>query len=145
MRTDRAASAPLVTAAIDFLSSLAQPRRHHIGCGLALADGAIVLAANIVSNFGTASVCAEQIALGQALAKAGPEINLIVTVRATFRTADPYEIVPPCGRCRELLYEYAPDAKVVLISGRGGETKLVDVTALMPYPFVRRDFHMPPN
>ena len=66
MPADLAALEPLLLATIEFLRRLAKPRRHHIACGLSLADGSTSFAVNIVSNFGVASVCAEQIALGVA-------------------------------------------------------------------------------
>lgn len=68
-----------------------------------LTDGREVIGLNIVSNIGVASVCAEQIALGEAMKlRADAEVSVVITLRATFAGPQSYEIVPPCGRCREL-------------------------------------------
>jgi cytidine deaminase len=131
----------LVSRVSLFLRQYAKPRRHHIACGLGLADGLVIIAANVVSNYGPASVCAEQVALGQYLTCSTTAIAAVVSLRATFQDDQPLEIVPPCGRCRELLYEYAGNSKVVLSPSGRADTKgleLCRIADLMPHPFARR-------
>lgn len=119
-------------------------RRHHIACAFLLEDGTRVSGINLVSNLGPASVCAEQVALGEKL-KTFPDqrVVLVLTLRAAFAAVRDAEIVSPCGRCREILHEYAPDARVVLslCDGTAG-CHLVPITSLIPYPFRRRDPNM---
>ena len=129
----------VVETASDFLARYAAPRRHHIACALALRSGRIVLGVNIVANIGPASICAEQVALGEALKCPYDGIELIVTTRATFDERRPTELVPPCGRCRELLCEYAAGAHIVLPgNGGAGAWTVVGIGALLPSPFRRR-------
>jgi cytidine deaminase len=125
--------------AADLLARFQRPRRHHLVCALLLADGREVFGLNIVSNIGVASVCAEQVALGEAM-KLRPqaEVSTVVAIRATFTKPVLYEIVPPCGRCREILCEYAPSARVALRAGTSATCELVPVDALLPRPFRRR-------
>jgi cytidine deaminase len=125
--------------AADLLARFQRPRRHHLVCALLLADGREVFGLNIVSNIGVASVCAEQVALGEAM-KLIPqaEVSTVATLRATFTKPLLYEIVPPCGRCREILCEYAPSARVALRAGTSATCDLVPVDALLPRPFHRR-------
>jgi cytidine deaminase len=115
-------------------------RRHHVACAILLDDGREVLGINIVSNFGPASVCAEQVALGESLKLlSGAQIRLVLTLRATFNAEMPHEVVPPCGRCREILYEYAPCTFIATPGDEAtGACDLVLINNLLPLPFRRR-------
>lgn len=75
-------------------------------CGMLLDDNIRVCGINVVLNLGPASTCAEQSVLGELL-RERPDagIILVLTLRATFEPTSPYELVAPCGRCREILYE----------------------------------------
>jgi cytidine deaminase len=123
-----------------FLGGLERRRRHHIASALLLDDGRQILGINIISNFGPASVCAEQVALGEALKTLGSaQIIVILTLRATFRPGPGHEIVPPCGRCREILFEYARDSLVAVADpGRPEGLDLMPLGLLLPRPFHRR-------
>jgi cytidine deaminase len=123
------------------LARVARRRRHHIACGMLLDGNVTICGINVVSNLGPATTCAEQTTLGESL-KVWPEsrILLILTLRATFDASRPDEIVAPCGRCREALFEYAPDGYVVLPGADGQcEFEFVPVRNLLPAPFYRRD------
>jgi cytidine deaminase len=127
-----------------FLDRMASHKRHHIACGIMSFDDTLTLGINIASNLGPASVCAEQVALGEALKSPESLPQLVVTLRATFQPGEPPEIVPPCGRCRELLYQYAPRAKTMIPKNDSGGIdpsafELIKVVDLLPFPFVRRD------
>lgn len=93
-----------------------------------------------MSNLGPASVCAEQVALGESMKHlAGAHIRLVLTLRATFDAATPHELVPPCGRCREILYEYAPGAFIAMPSDEAAAAcDLMLISRLLPLPFYRR-------
>jgi cytidine deaminase len=127
-----------------FLDRMASRRRHHIACGIMSYDDTLTLGINIVSNLGPASVCAEQVTLGEALKSTESPVRLVVALRATFQPGRPHEIVPPCGRCRELLYQYAPGGQVAIPKHDAESTdhcalELVKIADLLPFPFVRRD------
>jgi cytidine deaminase len=126
--------------AADFLARFEKRRRHHVACAILLDDGREVLGINIVSNLGPASVCAEQVALGESLKLlSGSQIRLVLTLRATFNSTMPHEIVPPCGRCREILYEYAPRTFIATPGDEAaGVCNLVLINSLLPAPFRRR-------
>ena len=48
--------------------------------------------------------------------------------------ADTDELTPPCGACRQLLWEFAPDAEVIL-SNLSGKTERMTVRELLPRGF----------
>ena len=141
MSTDRTRVQALLTEVTGFLARMAAPQRHHIACGLLLHTNDIVLGVNIVSSLGPASVCAEQIALGEALKRSAGRVDLVVSLRARFGQHGLPEVVPPCGRCRELLVEYADTAEIVLpgpeTDGLTGST-VAPIATLLPHPFRRR-------
>ena len=51
--------------------------------------------------------------------------------------ADTAELTPPCGACRQLLWEFAPDATVVL-ANLAGKTETHTVRELLPHGFDAR-------
>ncbi|MCK2242218.1 MULTISPECIES: hypothetical protein [unclassified Crossiella] len=121
------------------LAERAEPGRHHIAAGLKLDGGAVVTALNLASRFGAGSVCAEQLAFGIWARFHREPVRTVVALRATFAAESAYEIVAPCGRCREITLEYAPRAQVLLPDpGAATGIRATPVTALLPDPFVRR-------
>lgn len=126
--------------AATLLAERAVVRRHQIACAVLLDNGDRVCGVNLVSNLGPASVCAEQITLGETLKRRpNARVVMVVALRALFTGDQPHEIVAPCGRCREILYEYAPAALVLLpLDGSNGGFHLATVDTLLPHPFYRR-------
>jgi cytidine deaminase len=137
--TDGLAS-DLRQATAGLLARLARKRRHHLACGMLLDGNVTICGINIVSNLGPATTCAEQTTLGESLKLwPGLPILLILTLRATFDLSRPDEMVTPCGRCREALFEYAPGGYIVLPGADGQhDFEFVPVRNLLPAPFYRR-------
>jgi cytidine deaminase len=77
--------------------------------------------------------CAEPVAIGQAVA--APEAELPLTTMAAV-IADGGGVIPPCGRCRQMLYDYYPDIRVILQVEFG--LAAVPIAELLPYAFDRR-------
>jgi cytidine deaminase len=77
---------------------------------------------------GRASVCAEAVAVGRALADGESEIDMIVSVRHPRPSeADrTIRIVSPCGICRELLADFARGCRVVVPGEEGAVAVPVD-------------------
>lgn len=84
-----------------------------VGAALRTDDGAIVAGANVENaSYGLAR-CAEQSAV-QALATSGRRHFREIVV---YTEAD--EPASPCGACRQVLFEFAPDAEVFLVNHEG--------------------------
>ncbi|MEW2076483.1 cytidine deaminase [Streptomyces sp. NPDC013433] len=93
-------------------------------------DGRIVTAVNAY-HF-TGGPCAELVLVGAAAAQGIYELETIVAVGDRGRG-----VVPPCGRCRQVLLDYFPGLKVVV--GGGERLRAVAVTDLLPESYVWAD------
>jgi cytidine deaminase len=99
-----------------------------VGAALRADDGAIVAGSNVENASFGLSRCAEQSAV-QALATAGGRhfSELVVFTHA-------HPPASPCGACRQILFEFAPDATVYLVNDAGAcETR--SVADLLPLGF----------
>ena len=99
---------------------------HHIGASLRTRSGRIFSAVHLEAHVGRVAVCAEAVALGMAASAGDTDVEVVVAVDRHGR------IVPPCGMCRELLSDYAPDCRVIL-----GEGRIVSVGDLLPEKYQR--------
>lgn len=113
------------------LHAVAPYSKFLVGAALLLPDGRIVSGCNVENASYGLTVCAERVALLKALSEGEREFRLCAVV------ADTAEPTPPCGPCRQLLWEYCGDIPIVLAN-----LKRVSATHqlkdLLPYPFDRR-------
>ncbi len=101
-----------------------------VGAALMCADGAVYGGCNVENASFGLSICAERVAVFRAVAEGR---RSFVALAVTGSGPDP---VYPCGACRQVLHEFAPDLTVVVANGRGEywECKLED---LLPRAFNR--------
>jgi cytidine deaminase len=124
----------LVAAAREARLKAIAPFSHfQVGAALLLPDGRIVTGCNIENASYGLTVCAERVALLKALSEGVREFAMVAVVADT---ADP---TPPCGACRQLLWEYCGDIPVVL-ANLSDIAATHQLAALLPYPFDRRLF-----
>jgi cytidine deaminase len=104
-----AASEPLVERArAARLGALADYSRFKVGAALETADGQIVTGCNIENATYGLTICAERVAMFKALSEGYRDFRRLVVV------ADTPEPTPPCGACRQIVWEFAGDIEVVL-------------------------------
>ncbi|MBS9423090.1 cytidine deaminase [Photorhabdus caribbeanensis] len=103
----------LIEAAKAAIISRYKPDWHVVGAALRLRSGEIVTGVHLEANVGRIAVCAEAIALGRAVTEYGSaDIDTIVAV---YHSGDgEISIVSPCGMCRELISDYAPQAMALI-------------------------------
>jgi cytidine deaminase len=101
-----------------------------VGAALECADGTIVTGCNIENATYGLTVCAERVALWKALSEGRASFVRIAVVADTERPT------PPCGACRQLLWEYCGDVEVVL-ANLDRETSRLRLADLLPMPFDR--------
>ena len=99
-----------------------------VGAALELPDGRVVTGCNIENATYGLTVCAERVALLKALSDGHTSFVRIAVV------ADTEAPTPPCGPCRQLLWEYCGDIDVILgnLERPAGRHRLGE---LLPMPF----------
>jgi cytidine deaminase len=102
-----------------------------VGAALELSDGTVVTGCNIENATYGLTLCAERVALVKALSDGHSDFTRIVVV------ADTEAPTPPCGPCRQLLWEYCGDIEVAL-SNMNGPTARLRLADLLPLPFDNR-------
>ena len=126
--------------AIDVLVAAARSAREHavadyshfkVGAALETIDGTIVTGCNVENATYGLTVCAERIAMFKALSEGHREFTRVAVVA---NTAEP---TPPCGACRQILWEFGGDLEVVLVNltEHKGTYRMKD---LLPLPFDAR-------
>ncbi len=102
-----------------------------VGAALETTSGEIITGCNIENATYGLTMCAERVAMFKALSEGHREFRRVAVV------ADTPSPTPPCGSCRQILWEFAGDVEVVLAN-------LEDVTAryrmqdLLSVPFDKR-------
>jgi cytidine deaminase len=127
MRSD-----PLILAATEARTRAFAPYSHfHVGAALEAADGSIVAGCNVESASYGLTVCAERIALFRGVYEGHRQFLRIAVVTDTVTPT------PPCGACRQLLWEFAADAEV-LLANLSGTVQRYSVRELIPFAFDAR-------
>ena len=105
-----------------------------VGAALETADGAIVTGCNIENATYGLTICAERVAMFKALSEGHRAFTRIAIV------ADTETPTPPCGACRQILWEFGGNLEVILanLAGAVAHHQLQD---LLPLPFDRRLLH----
>ena len=98
---------------------------HTVGCALLCKNGNIYTGVNCDGIHGS---CAEYVTIGMAISAGEREFDTIVAVH----DKHPGFVIPPCGNCRQMLFEYCPDIKVIVNDECGN---LIKVTASDLLPF----------
>ncbi len=100
-----------------------------VGAAVLTSDGQVFTGANIENASLGATVCAERVAIWQAVAAGQQEISALAVV------ADTPTPVAPCGLCRQVLQEFAaPDCQLILANLQG-EFRLITHQELLPWAF----------
>lgn len=124
--------AALVVAAVDAREhARARFSGFKVGAALETATGEVITGCNIENATYGLTMCAERVALYKALSE-GRDVFTRIAVVAD--TADP---TPPCGSCRQLLWEYCGDIDVIL-SNLSEVKRRLRLSQLLPLPFDAR-------
>jgi cytidine deaminase len=102
-----------------------------VGAALETPGRVVVAGCNIENATYGLTICAERVAMFTALAAGHRRFTRIAVV------ADTAEPTPPCGACRQILWEFAGDIEIVLANLRR-QTGRYRLSDLLPVPFDRR-------
>jgi cytidine deaminase len=109
-----------------------------VGAALRTRSGEVVTGVNLDAYLGRMAVCAEGVALGRVITDLGEAgIETIVAVRHPKPSEKNREIlvVSPCGSCRELIWDYDRNARVI-VPGENGVT-VTSISSLLPNKYKR--------
>ena len=122
----------LVTAARDARAfARAEFSTFKVGAALETVDGTVVTGCNIENATYGLTICAERVAMFKALSEGHHAFRRIAVV------ADTEAPTPPCGACRQILWEFGGDLDVIL-ANLHRETGRYTLKELLPLPFDAR-------
>jgi cytidine deaminase len=128
----------LITAATQAIERRYKNDWQEVGAALRTREGRIYTGVNLDAYLGRMAVCAEAVALGRAVTDTGETgIETIVAVRHP----EPQEadqaiaVVSPCGSCRELIWDYDRNARVIVPTANG--PAIAAIAELLPNKYSR--------
>ena len=99
-----------------------------VGAALETEDGEVIAGCNVESASYGLTVCAERVAIWKAISQGKRKIKHIAVV------ADTEELTPPCGVCRQIIWEFGGDIPVMLANLKG-KTETIQMKDLLPRAF----------
>jgi cytidine deaminase len=102
--------------------------RFLVGAALETTDGRIITGCNVENATYGLTVCAERVAVFKAISEGEGGFTRIAVV------ADTSEPTPPCGACRQILWEFGGNLEVILANLQGEKARF-QLKDLLPYPF----------
>jgi cytidine deaminase len=104
--------------------------KFRVGAAVELKDGTIVTGCNVENASYGLTLCAERVAIFKAVsdgARPGDFRQIAVC-------ADTERLTPPCGACRQIIWEFCGDVPVILVNLRG-DVKSYSMRELLPEAF----------
>ena len=123
---------PLVAAAVAAREKAFAPYSgFRVGAALEAEDGTVFTGCNVESASYGLTICAERVAIVKGVSEGRTRFRCVAVV------ADTDDLTPPCGACRQLLWEFAPDA-IITLANLSGKTEAFTVRDLLPRGFDAR-------
>jgi cytidine deaminase len=120
---------PLLAAALAVRNNAHAPfSKFKVGAALEDSDGRIHTGCNVENATYGLTLCAERVAVFKAISE-GARLFRRVAI-----AADTDELTPPCGACRQILWEFCGDIEIVMVNPRG-KTETYHLKDLFPKPF----------
>jgi cytidine deaminase len=99
-----------------------------VGCSINDENGKMFTGCNVENASYGLSLCAERVAVFKAVSEGAGKLMQIAVV------ADTDVLTPPCGACRQILWEFASNAELILENLKG-KREVMTVRELLPRPF----------
>lgn len=99
-----------------------------VGAALLSRDGRVFTGCNVENASYGLTVCAERVALFKAVSEGAREFEAIAIACGKGPCA-------PCGACRQVLFEFAPDLTVIMTDAEGKEVRVTRLSELLPEGF----------
>src|SRR5215510_6909388 len=104
----------------------------YVGAALLASDGRVFTGCNVENSTYGLSMCAERVAIFKAISEGEREILKVAVVTAHD------EIAPPCGCCRQLIWEFSGDTTEVILANLSGDVRRYRIQELLPEAFDAR-------
>ena len=119
----------LTEAALAARNNAHAPFSHFlVGAALEAEDGRVFTGCNVENATYGLTVCAERVAIWKAISEGVRKFRRIAVA------ADSEVLTPPCGACRQILWEFCGDIEVTL-TNLHGKTEKFQMKDLFPRPF----------
>ena len=119
----------LCQAAVAMLDRAYIPYSHFpVGAALECADGTVFTGCNIENAAYGCTICAERTAIFKAVSEGHRDFVRIVIAGKS------EDYCVPCGSCRQVMMEFAPEMEVICLNGQG-QAKSFRLRELLPYGF----------
>ena len=102
--------------------------KFRVGAALRAKSGKVYTGCNVENASYGLTICAERVAIFKALSEGERGFDAIAVV------TDADKLTPPCGACRQIIWEFCGDADVILGNLKGA-TEVHRMAALFPKPF----------
>ena len=99
-----------------------------VGAALQGADGMVYTGCNIENAAYSATLCAERVELAKAVSEGKRDFVRL----AIAASGEDYCV--PCGVCRQMLWEFAPDLEIICLNGQG-QARIFSLRELLPHAF----------
>jgi cytidine deaminase len=99
-----------------------------VGAAVLAKSGRIFAGCNVENASYGLTICAERVAIFKAISEGERGFDAVAVV------ADAEKLTPPCGACRQIIWEFCGDAQVILGNLRGDE-EIHRMSALLPHAF----------
>jgi len=120
---------PLIAAALAARAHAVAPfSKFPVGAALEDAGGRVYTGCNVENATYGLTMCAERVAVYKALSEGARDFRRIAIA------ADTDALTPPCGACRQILWEFCGDIEVALANPRG-KMETLRLKDLFPKPF----------
>ena len=120
---------PLQAAALAARENAHAPYSHfRVGAALEDAGGRVHTGCNVENATYGLTLCAERVAVFKAISEGARSFRRIAIA------ADTETLTPPCGACRQILWEFCGDIEIVLVNPRG-KSEALRLKELFPRAF----------
>ncbi len=124
----------LIEKAGEAMTAAYSPYSHFkVGAAVLAKGGKIYAGCNIENCSYGLTICAERVAMFNAVSAGEKEFDAIAIV------TDSAELTPPCGACRQVIWEFSKDVAVILTNLQGKQ-RTTKISELFPTPFETRLF-----
>lgn len=112
--------------------SYAPYSKFRVGAAVLAKSGTVFRGCNVENASYGLTVCAERVAIQTMVASGERELVAVAIVAGG---SEGIRVTPPCGACRQVIHEFAPEAQVVLPGANGDPPQVNAIAEFLPRGF----------